>query len=263
MTAENSEAILLRHDENGICTLTLNRPGQYNCLSEALLDALLGELEAIAGDESARVVILAGNGRAFCAGHDLKEMRSNDEKAYFQALFAKAGQLMTAIMKQPQPVIARVHGVATAAGCQLVASCDLAVAAEEARFAVSGIKVGLFCATPSVALARNLGRKRALEMLLTGEFIGARQAAEEGLINHAVPLDRLDAEIARLTDAICAKSAAAIRLGKQLYYRQLELGVEEAYRLASDTMACNMMLEDAGEGIDAFMEKRPPDWKHQ
>jgi enoyl-CoA hydratase/carnithine racemase len=188
-------------------------------------------------------------------------MRANPEKVYYQRLFERCSQLMLTIQRIPQPVIARVHGVATAAGCQLVAACDLAVAAEEARFAVSGINVGLFCSTPAVALSRNVSRKQAAEMLFTGEFIDARRAAELGLINRAVPGDSLDAEIARLTAAICAKSPLAVRLGKEMFYRQAELGVDDAYRLAGDVMACNMMAEDAAEGIDAFIGRRPAQWR--
>ena len=263
MSTDETQALVLRNDQDGVATLTLNRPDQYNALSEEMIQALQARLEEIAQDESVRAVVIAASGRAFCAGHDLKQMRSNEEQAYFEQLFADCGRLMTCIMNLPQPVIARVHGVATAAGCQLVASCDLAIASEKARFAVSGINVGLFCATPSVALARNIGRKKALEMLLTGEFISAAEAEREGLINKAVPDDELDSTIEKLTQSICAKSAMAIKTGKSMFYRQLEMGVEDAYQIASDTMACNMMAEDSKEGIDAFMQKRPPVWKHR
>ena len=262
-TSQNitEEGLVLRQDDDGVTTLTLNRPNQYNALSDDLLDALQTELDIISPDESVRVIILAANGRAFCAGHDLKQMRSRPEQEYYQDLFARCGRMMTTIMHQPQPVIARVHGIATAAGCQIVAACDMAVASENARFAVSGINVGLFCSTPSVALARNIGRKRAMEMLLTGEFISAQQAVEEGLINHAVAADELDETIAQLARSICDKSPVAIRIGKAMFYKQLEMGVMEAYQFAGDTMSCNMMSEDAAEGIDAFMEKRPAQWK--
>jgi len=254
--------VLLKSDNTkGVVTLTLNRPGQFNSLSDELLDSLQNQLDVLAQDQEVRVIVLAANGRAFCAGHDLKQMRAHGEEVYYQNLFARCGQLMQTIMRQPQPVIARVHGIATAAGCQLVASCDLAVASDDARFAVSGINVGLFCSTPSVALTRNLGRKRALEMLLTGEFIGAEQAVAEGLINRAVPSAQLDRNVAELCDAICTKSAMAIRTGKEMFYRQLEMGVEQAYEYASGIMACNMMHDDAAEGIDAFMQKRKPVWK--
>jgi len=258
--AENGK-VLLRQDADGVTTLTLNRPSQFNSLSTELLTELQTALDVIAQDTSVRVVVIAGAGKAFCAGHDLKQMRANHEKAYMQQLFAQCGQAMLAIVRLPQPVIARIHGIAAAAGCQLVATCDLAVATDVARFAVSGINVGLFCATPSVALARNMGRKQAMEMLLTGEFIDAAEALRRGLVNRVVPLDQLDAEVKRLTDSICGKSAAAIALGKQAFYRQLELGLEGAYQLTTETMACNMMCVDAGEGIDAFMQKRKPEWK--
>jgi enoyl-CoA hydratase/carnithine racemase len=260
--SSEADSVLLKSDNiEGTVTLTLNRPDQFNSLSDELLDSLQHELDVLAHDAAVRVIVLAANGRAFCAGHDLKQMRARPEEAYYQNLFGRCGRLMQTIMRQPQPVIARVHGIATAAGCQLVASCDLAVASDNARFAVSGINVGLFCSTPSVALARNVGRKRALEMLLTGEFISAEQAVIEGLINHAVPAERLDRAVAQLRDAICAKSTMAIRTGKEMFYLQLEMGVAQAYEYASGMMACNMMHEDAAEGIDAFMQKRKPVWK--
>ena len=256
-----SEETLLRQDSGGVATLTLNRPTQFNSLSQALLTELQQQLDAIAADSSIRVVVIAAAGRAFCAGHDLKEMRSNHSKPYMQALFRQCGRVMTTLTEIPQPVIAKVQGIATAAGCQLVASCDLAVAAEEARFAVSGINVGLFCATPAVALSRNLGRKAAMEMLLTGDFIDAGEAQRRGLVNRVVAAEALDAEVGKLTDSILAKSAVAVAMGKQMFYRQLEMGLAGAYQLASETMACNMMAEDAAEGIDAFMTKRRPQWK--
>jgi enoyl-CoA hydratase/carnithine racemase len=263
MTTDNSENLVLRSDRDGVTTLTLNRPDQYNALSEEMIQALQSRLTEIAEDDRVRVVILAANGRAFCAGHDLKQMRGNSEQDYFRQLFADCGKLMTSIINLPQPVIARVHSIATAAGCQLVASCDLAIASEKARFAVSGINVGLFCATPSVALARNIGRKKALEMLFTGEFITAAEAEREGLINRAVADDQLDQTIERLARSICDKSSIAIRNGKAMFYQQLEMGVNDAYQLASDSMACNMMWDDSKEGIDAFMQKRAPEWKHK
>jgi len=234
------EPILLRRDEGGVATLTLNRPGQFNSLSEEMLAELQTALDAIAADASVRVVVIAGAGKAFCAGHDLKQMRANHAKAYMQKLFRQCGKVMTTIAQMPQPVIARIHGIATAAGCQLVAACDLAVAADVARFAVSGINVGLFCATDGVA--QNTAKRR-------------------GLVNRVVPVDQLDAEVKKLTDSICGKSAAAVSMGKQMFYRQLEMGLDAAYQLASETMACNMMCDDAAEGIDAFMQKRPPAWK--
>ncbi|UCV03024.1 enoyl-CoA hydratase [Dechloromonas denitrificans] len=254
--------LVLRTDRaDGLTTLTLNRPGQFNSLSKDMLSALQGELDGIAADPAVRVVVIAGAGKAFCAGHDLKEMRANHSKEFMQALFKQCGELMLTITRLPQPVIARIHGIATAAGCQLVSMCDLAVAADVAKFAVSGINVGLFCSTPAVGLARNLGRKAALEMLLTGEFIDAMEAKAKGLVNRVVPADALDAEIERLAQAIIAKSAVAVRTGKGMFYQQLEMGLVEAYAYAGEVMACNMMSEDAGEGIDAFMQKRPPQYR--
>ncbi len=256
------DPLVLRSDRaDGLTTLTLNRPGQFNSLSKDMLTAIKAGLDAIAADESVRVVVIAGAGKAFCAGHDLKEMRANHDKGFMQALFRQCGELMLALTRMPQPVIARVHGIATAAGCQLVSMCDLAVAADVAKFAVSGINVGLFCSTPAVGLARNLGRKAALEMLLTGDFIDAMEAKTRGLVNRVVPADALDAEVERLVQSILAKSAVAVRIGKGMFYKQLEMGLTEAYDYASEVMACNMMSEDAGEGIDAFMQKRKPEYK--
>ena len=256
------EPLLLRSDADGVATLTLNRPRAYNALSNALLDALQAELDAIAGDTSVRVVVLAGAGKAFCAGHDLKEMREDSSKEAMKALFDKCSTVMTTVTRLPQPVIARVHGIATAAGCQLVAQCDLAVAAEEARFATSGIKIGLFCATPAVPVTRNIGRKQAMEMLLTGDFIDAPTALSWGLVNRVVPVGELDQAVADLAGRITSKSPASIALGKQLFYRQLDAGMDGAYDLAAETMACNMTAEDARDGIDAFIAKQPmPDWK--
>jgi len=260
LAAEN-QPILLRHDQDGVATLTLNRPTQFNSLSEELLTELQTTCDALATDAAVRVVVIAGAGKAFCAGHDLKQMRANPAKPYMQKLFRQCGRVMMTLTQMPQPVIARVHGIATAAGCQLVAACDLAVAADVARFAVSGINVGLFCSTPAVALARNMGRKQAMEMLLTGDFIDAAEAQRRGLVNRVTSLDQLDGEVKKLTDSICAKSSLAIAMGKQMFYKQLEMGLDGAYQLASETMACNMMAADAGEGIDAFMQKRRPEWK--
>jgi len=260
-TISSQEALVLRQDEAGVATLTLNRPKQYNALSQAMLDALQAALDTVADDPSIQVVVIAGSGRAFCAGHDLKEIRAQDNRAFHQALFAQCGQVMLTINRLPQPVIARVQGIATAAGCQLVAACDLAVASDNARFATSGINVGLFCATPGVALSRNLGRKQALELLLTGDFIDAPTALQQGLINRMVPLEQLDAAVWQLAESICNKSPLAIRIGKELFYRQLDLGLEEAYACATEVMACNLDSEDAREGIDAFIGKRKPEWK--
>lgn len=251
---------LLRHDEAGTTTLTLDRPKQYNALSEELLAALQVELDAIANDESVRVVVLAANGPAFCAGHDLKQMRGDPRPERVSALFAQCSRMMLSLRALPQPVIARVQGLATAAGLQLVAQCDLAIAADDARFATSGINLGLFCATPGVPLSRNVPRKVAMEMLLTGDFIDAATAVDRGLLNRAVPLDRLDAAVAELADKIKAKPRDAIVMGKALFHRQIEDGIEDAYADAATVMACNFGLPSAGEGIDAFIEKRKPNW---
>lgn len=245
---------------DGVVTLTLNRPAQFNALSEEMLAALMQVLERLGNDDAIRVVVIAGAGKAFCAGHDLKQMRANPRRDYYAALFAACTKVMLKIQQMPQPVIARVHGIATAAGCQLVAMCDLAVAATDARFAVSGINVGLFCSTPGVALTRNLTRKQAFEMLMTGEFIDAATAQARGLVNRVVPAEQLDAEVSKLTSAIIAKPRVAIAMGKGLFYRQLEMGIDAAYQLAGQTMACNMMEPAALEGVDAFIEKRPPNW---
>jgi enoyl-CoA hydratase/carnithine racemase len=244
----------------GVVTLTLNRPAQFNSLSEEMLAALQAAFDRLGADAGARVIVIAAAGKAFCAGHDLKQMKANARQEYYEKLFADCARLMLTLQRVPQPVIARVHGIATAAGCQLVATCDLAVAAEGARFGVNGIDVGLFCASPSVALARNVGRKEAFEMLVTGEFIDAATARARGLVNRVVPAVELDAEVKRLADAIVAKPAVAIGMGKGLFYRQLEMGVDAAYQLAGQTMACNMIDEVAQEGVAAFMEKRKPHW---
>ncbi len=257
---------VLKTEAAGIVTLTLNRGERFNALSEQMLAALQAELDAVAADPQARVVVLAAAGRAFCAGHDLKQMIAGGDTgagpsaAYYNVLFNQCSKLMLTIQQLPQPVIARVQGIATAAGCQLVAMCDLAVAASDARFAVSGINVGLFCSTPAVGLSRNVGRKEAMEMLLTGDFIDAATARERGLVNRVVAADQLDAEIARLAAAIVAKPAVAVAMGKQLFYKQLEMGIAAAYQLAGQTMACNMMDAAAQEGVQAFVDKRKPDW---
>ena len=253
-------ALVLQERRGAVAFLTLNRPAQYNALSEQMLLALHGALESLADDASVGVVVLGGSGKAFCAGHDLKQMQGNPRLEYYQRLFDDCSRLMMRIQTLPQPVIARVHGIATAAGCQLVAMCDLAIAAADARFAVSGVNVGLFCATPSVALARNVGRKAAFEMLVTGEFIDAATAAERGLINRCVPAGDLDEEIGKTAAAILAKPRSVIASGKALFYRQLELGMEAAYAVAGQAMACNMIEPVAQEGVAAFIEKRPPNW---
>ena len=252
--------VLNERDAQGVVTVTLNRPQTFNALSEGMLEALQRELDRLAGDAAVRVVVIAAAGKAFCAGHDLKEMRAEPSLGYYERLFARCGRMMMTIQKLPVPVIARVHGIATAAGCQLVAMCDLAVASRDARFAVSGINVGLFCSTPSVALSRNLSRKAAFEMLVTGEFISADEARAKGLVNRVVDADRLDAEVDALAESIVAKPRDSIALGKALFYRQLETGIEAAYADAERTMACNMMQHAALEGVQAFIEKRTPDW---
>ncbi len=259
--APTLEPALQREDKDLVVRLTLNRPRQMNALSRALIDALQKELDAIAVDPLVRVVVIAGAGNGFCAGHDLKEMRALGDRAELLKLFIDCSRMMLTLRRLPQPVIARVHGIATAAGCQLVAMCDLVVAAETARFAVSGINVGLFCSTPGVALSRVVGRKPALEMLFTGEFIDAATAEKKGLVNRVVPADRLDEEVARLAASIVAKSPAAITSGKRLFYEQAELGIEAAYERAAEVMATDMLAPDAAEGIDAFLAKRPPRWR--
>lgn len=255
------EAVLMRADANGIATLTLNRPQQFNALSSELLSELQTALHSIEGDDSVRVVVIAGAGRAFCAGHDLKEMMANHGERPHRELFSQCSRMMLTLTQIPQPVIAKVHGIATAAGCQLVAQCDLAVAASSARFATSGVNLGLFCTTPGVALARNLSRKQAMEMLLTGDFIDAETALEFGLVNRVVAPEQLDFEVQRLAEGIAAKPRVAVASGKKMFYRQLEVGLAEAYQLASQEMACNMMAEDTVEGVKAFIEKRPPNWR--
>ncbi len=260
-TARGPDPVLRwERDARGVITLTLNRPQAFNALSEAMLSALQEALDPIAGDESARVVVLAAQGKAFCAGHDLKEMRARPSLPYYRELFAQCGRMMLTLRRLPVPVIARVQGIATAAGCQLVAQCDLAVAASTAKFAVSGVNLGLFCSTPSVPLARNVARKQAFEMLVTGDFIDAAQAQARGLVNRVVDPARLDEEIEALARSILAKPRAAVAMGKELFYRQIELGIEAAYAAAGETMACNMMEGAALEGVQAFIDKRPPRW---
>ena len=255
------EPVLLRSDDDGVATLTLNRPAKFNALSEELLTSLQNELDQIAQDETLKVVIIAAHGKAFSAGHDLKEMRSSEDRAYHQALFDQCGRMMVSINRLPQPVIAQVHGIATAAGCQLVANCDLAVASDDARFAVSGINFGLFCSTPSVPLSRNLPRKKAMQMLLTGDFISAAEAKAYGLVNEVVPAAELASATRALAAKITAKSALSIKLGKDMFYKQLQMDLADAYAYASERMACNMDSHDAREGIDAFIQKRKPEWK--
>ena len=253
--------VLLTRMTPPVATLTLNRPRRYNALSADLLSALQEALDNIAADDTVRVVVMAARGKAFCAGHDLKEMRSSEDRAYHQALFERCAKVMQTIQHLPQPVLASVQGLATAAGCQLVAQCDLAVAADTARFAVSGINVGLFCSTPAVPLSRNMQRKQALQMLLTGDFIDAGTAQRFGLVNEVVPAPELDATVAALAQKIANKSPLAITLGKRMFYQQVGMDLSAAYDFAGERMTCNMDSADAREGIDAFIEKRRPVWK--
>ncbi len=254
------QQVLLRRDADGVAWLTLNRPAARNALSIGLMQALVAELDAIETDPATKVVVIGGAGPAFCAGHDLRELRSRPERAAYQATFELCSRLMTRIVRLSKPVIARVHGVATAAGCQLVASCDLAVAATTARFATPGVNIGLFCCTPMVALSRNVGRKAAMEMLLTGELIDAARARELGLVNRVVPEAELDAAVAALAGQIAAKSPLTLAIGKGAFYRQAEMGLDDAYAYVSEVMTRNMLARDAAEGIDAFLAKRTPVW---
>jgi len=262
-TTAPSSSDLFRHerDARGVHRLTLNHPDSFNTLSEAMLGALQTALNDIAKDPQARVVVLGAMGKAFCAGHNLKEMRAQPELAYYQKLFAQCTRMMLSIQNLPVPVIARVQGLATAAGCQLVAQCDLAVAVDTASFGVNGIDVGLFCATPSVPLVRNMHAKQAMEMLLTGGFISAAEAMGRGLVNRVCSASELDGQVDDLIHAILAKPREVVSLGKALFYKQREMGVEAAYQLAGQTMACNMMADVAQEGVQAFIEKRTPTWR--
>ncbi len=253
--------VLLEARQHGVLRLTMNRPQARNALSTALMDALIDALGRAAKDAEARVVVIAGAGPAFCAGHDLREIREDRRREAYERLFAQCSELMLAIVRLPKPVIAEVHGVATAAGCQLVASCDLAVAAEEARFATPGVNIGLFCSTPMVALSRAVGRKAAMEMLLTGELVSATRAREIGLVNRVVPSDELRAAVDTLAGEIAGKSAFTVAIGKEAFYRQAELGLAAAYRYAAEVMTTNMLAADAEEGIDAFLAKRQPIWQ--
>jgi enoyl-CoA hydratase/carnithine racemase len=255
--------VLRSQDPRGVVTLTLNRPQAFNALSEAVLSALQREFDLIAEDESVRVVVLAAEGKAFCAGHDLKEMRAKPSLEYYERLFSQCSEMMLAIQRLPVPVIARVQGIATAAGCQLVAMCDLAIAASTAKFAVSGVNLGLFCSAPGVALSRNVLRKAAFEMLVTGEFISADDAKVRGLINRVVEPEHLDAEVEKLVAAIIAKPRVAVEIGKEFFYRQIELGIAQAFEAAARTMASNMMDDAALEGVQAFVDKRPPRWRKE
>jgi len=252
---------VLREDKEGIATLTLNRGDRMNPLSRAMLAALQDELDRLADDDAIKVVVLAGAGRHFCAGHDLREMRKNPAKKWQKALFEQCSRMMLSLIRLHQPVVARVQGVAVAAGCQLVSMCDLAVASDTAQFALPGIKSGIFCTTPGVGVARNVSRKHALELLLTGDLIDANTALAWGLVNRVAPLAELDTETDRLAQKILAHSGAVVAMGKQFFYDQVEKRLADAYSIASEGMACNMMLADAAEGIDAFLAKRKPRWR--
>lgn len=259
--AQDAEAPVLRGDSEGVARLTLNRPKQYNALSLEMMRAILGELETLGKDASIKAVVLEGAGRGFCAGHDLRELRGDVRRAFYQEVFETCSRLMLAITRLPQPVIAKVHGVATAAGCQLVATCDLAVAAETARFGTPGVNIGLFCSTPMVALSRNVPRKQAMEMLLTGELADAATAAQWGLINKAVPEAELEAATLNYARTVASKSPHVVKIGKRAFYEQLDVGLAEAYRQTAEVMTENMLAHDAAEGIDAFLEKRTPTWR--
>lgn len=255
--------LLLREDKDGVATLRLNRPRARNALSLELLETMNDAIADLHGNKSVRAVVIAGNGPAFCAGHDMRQLRGNPVREYYEKTFEACAKMMLGLMRLPQPVIARVHGIATAAGCQLVATCDLAVAADDARFATPGVHIGLFCSTPMVALSRNVGRKAAMEMLVLGDMIPAGRARELGLVNFVVPEADLDAKIDEITTKITTKSSMTIAVGKEAFFRQLETGVEEAYAYTSAVMTRNMMTEDAAEGLDAFLEKREPVWRER
>ena len=259
--SQTTEFPLLISEADGVVILTLNRPRQFNALSLAVLDGLHAALDSIATNLDARVVVIAANGNAFCAGHDLKEMRAANDQVFVTKLFQRCSEMMLKIAKLPVPVIAEVNGLATAAGCQLVAQCDLAVTADHARFAVSGVNLGLFCSTPAVPLSRVVSRKRAAEMLMTGEFIDAATALDWGLVNRVVPLDALRAGTLKLAETLKGKPRATLALGKALFYRQMEAGIEAAYQDASHTITCNFMQPEAQEGMAAFLEKRKPAWE--
>lgn len=256
----SNEPLVIRENAGSVVTLTLNSPKQFNALSVELLTAMQAQLDNIAQDTTIQVLVIAANGKAFCAGHNLKEMRANPDEAFQRALFEQCSQMMLTINRMPQVVIAKVEGIATAAGCQLVAACDLAVASDNTKFATSGINVGLFCSTPAVAVSRNLSRKQAFEMLITGEFIDAYTALQQGLINRVASAEQLDQTLQSLIEAITAKSSVAVRTGKNMFYKQLHMELAEAYEYAAEVMTCNMMADDVSEGIDAFIEKRSAIW---
>lgn len=261
LAEKSSEELVIRNDNGAVSGLVLNRPGSYNSLSFACMEALTSEFESIALDENVRVVILSGAGKGFCAGHDLKEMRRNPGRDFYEKTFEACSRMMLSIVNCPKPVIAKVHGAASAAGCQLVATCDLAVADENARFSTPGVNIGLFCSTPMVALSRNVSRKHAMEMLLTGDFISARRAYEIGLINRVVPSPELDSAADGLAERISSKSPLTLKIGKKAFYEQADKDLRSAYEYCSRVMVENMMARDAEEGIDAFLEKRDPVWR--
>ncbi len=258
---KGEEQVLLRDDAGGVATLTMNRPQQMNLLTSEMLEALQGAFDDISRNAAIRVVVLAGAGKGFCAGHDLKEIRALREQPKIEALFTKCSRMMTSIPRLPQPVIAKVHGAAAAAGCQLVAQCDLAIASDASKFVTSGVSWGFFCSTPGVAVGRNLQRKRALEMLLTGDVVGPQQALEWGLVNKIVPAAELDAAVRELAQKLAAKPRASLTAGKRAFYQQMDLGLERAYELAGKAIADAFAHEEGREGMDAFIEKRKPNWK--
>ena len=260
LSTNTNKPLVIRKNSGSVVTLTLNSSKQFNALSVELLAAMQAKLDNIAQDKTIQVLVIAANGKAFCAGHNLKEMRANPDEAFQRALFEQCSQMMLTINQMPQVVIAKVQGIATAAGCQLVAACDLAVASDNAKFATSGINVGLFCSTPAVAVSRNLSRKQAFEMLITGEFIDAHTALQQGLINRVASAEQLDQMLQSLIDAITNKSSVALKTGKTMFYKQLDMELADAYEYASEVMSCNMMADDVSEGIDAFIEKRPAVW---
>jgi len=261
LAKDNAEPLVLHNDEGGIANLIINRPKAYNALSISCMEAMMQEISVISEDPAIKVIILSGSGKGFCAGHDMKDLRANPEKSFYEKTFATSYKMMMSIMNCPKPVIAKVHGIATAAGCQLVASCDLAVADEEARFATPGVNIGLFCSTPMVALSRNVSRKHAMEMLLTGDYISAQRAYEIGLVNRVVPEAELDNAALNFAEKIASKSPLTLKIGKKAFYDQLDKDLRSAYEYCSRVMVENMMTRDAEEGIDAFLEKRDPVWQ--
>ncbi|MGI9554127.1 MAG: enoyl-CoA hydratase [Thermodesulfobacteriota bacterium] len=255
-----TDKLVIREDNNGICNLTINRPKAYNALSIDCMEEIIEQFETISSDSSVKVVILAGSGKGFCAGHDLKEMHGNPDRAFYEKTFQICSTMMFSILHSTKPVIAKVHGIATAAGCQLVSTCDLAIAEENARFATPGVNIGLFCSTPMVPLSRNVQRKHAMEMLLLGDMVPAQRAYEIGLVNRVVPLEQFDQATNDFAEKIASKSPLTLKIGKRAFYDQIDKDIKSAYEYCSQVMVENMMARDAKEGIDAFMEKRDPVW---